>query len=129
MRTGTYHATYIVRTVEEAVALVRGMQEGVISSFGEGDEQWEGIDLADPGAVITIHTFPPKGRHKLRHGDVYVEVRVPVAEVPKNYWLSPFLASDVEDTVIRTFTPKGVDTHGDPCNWGIKFLQPQRLNK
>jgi hypothetical protein len=129
VRRGTYHATYIVKTVEDAVALVTGMQMGVVSSFGEGDDQWEGIDMCDAGATVSILTLPPKRGSNMRHGDVFIEVRVPVEEVPEDYWLSPFTAGDLDSPGVKTFDQKGNNTHGEPCDWGMTFLQPQRRVK
>ena len=120
-RKGLYHASYIVDTLEDATALLTDMAETVASSFGEGDDQWEGIDLADPGAIVTMLTEPPKRGTSNRYSCVRIEVRIPVEEVPADYWLSPYVSDGP-----TTFRPDGTTTGGEPFAWGMKFLQPQR---
>jgi len=115
MRKGTYHASYFVATIEHAAEFVRQMADGVVSSFGQDDDQWEGIDMADPGAVVTITTVPTKDS-RMRYDRVRIDITVPVAEVPRGYWLSPFIPE-----VISTTDRARKDTHGEPFTWGMKF--------
>lgn len=110
MRRGVYTATYIVATVEDAVSLVSQMEQYVLSSFGEGDDQWEGLYFTDPGVVVAIDVGPLKSK-------VAVHVTCPVECVPKDYWLSPYCAENVE-----TFAQDGVtSTRGEAAAWGMKF--------
>jgi hypothetical protein len=118
-RSGTYHASYIVDTVEDAVALICGMSETVASSFGEGDDQWEGIDLNDPGALVTMLVEHPKRGTRKRYSRVRIEIRIPVEVVPEDYWLSPYVHEQ------GTQELSGANAHGEPFSWGIKFPQPQ----
>jgi len=105
---GIYHATYYVLNVEAAVALLDEMREGTISSFGEGDDQWEGIDFSDPGASAWVVSGGGPGAL------TKVEIRVPVEVVPADYWLSPYQSDSV-----TTFRVDGSTTGGEACKWGM----------
>lgn len=122
-RKGTYHASYIVDTLEDATKLITEMAETVASSLGEGDDQWEGIDLADAGAIVTMLTEPPKRGTTNRYSRVRIEVRIPVEVVPDDYWLSPYVHDG------HTSELSGANAHGEPFAWGMKFLQPQRKRR
>jgi hypothetical protein len=123
-RSGTYHASYIVHTLEDATAIIGDMANTVASSFGEGDDQWEGIDLADAGAIVTMLTEPPDKGTGYRYKWIRIEVRIPVEVVPDDYWLSPYISEGP-----TTYRPDGTMTGGEPYSWGMKFLQPQRKRR
>lgn len=101
-----YHAKYVVTSIEDAAKLIQQMDEGAVSSFGDGDEQWEGIYMSDPGAEVTIRNFA-KDRWA-------VEVTVPISVVPKNYWFSPHLAEG-----IMTLSKLGRDNRSEAHTWGL----------
>jgi hypothetical protein len=111
-RKGTYHASYLVQKVEDAITLLAAMEDAFASSFGDGDDQWEGLYLTDPGTIVTII----KDLMWVR-----VEVRIPVMVVPKNYWLSPYPSEGP-----TTFALDGSTTGGEPYDWGMTFRQGGR---
>jgi hypothetical protein len=84
------------------------MHEGTASSFGDGEEQWEGIDLTDPGARMSMRLD--------MGGRVRVEVTIPVDVVPPGYWLSPFAVEG-----IMTWDLGGFNMHGEAMWWGMLF--------
>jgi hypothetical protein len=106
-RKGIYHARYIVASWGAAIRIIAGMNDSVASSFGEGDDQWAGIDLVDHGAKVTL-----SGLYKR----VAVDIEIPVDVVPDDYWLSPYCAEDVQ-----TFTQLGTDARGEASSWGMRF--------
>lgn len=114
LRKGWYHATYYVRTWDQATWLVKQMYDEVASSFGEDDDQWSGLDLIDPGAQVTI-------REPNQSGHVRVDVLIPVAAVPRGYWLSPHCGVNVE-----TFDKAGNYLHGEAAWWGMRFTSPRK---
>lgn len=117
-RPGLYRALYLFAQVEDAVTFVSQVRDGVVASFGQGDDQWEGLDLTDAGSTCTIHTRIPDHGSKLRHGRVSVEFRIPIDEVPVGYWFSPAV-----DDNLMTIHENGESSHGEPVRWG---LLPQR---
>lgn len=112
-RTGTYRALYLFAVAADAYAFAKQLQEGVVASFGEGDDQWEGLDVCDAGATITVHTREERDP-TLRHGLISVEARIPIAYVPTDYWFSP-----TTDDNLMTVDEQGKSTHGEPVKWGL----------
>ena len=107
-RKGIYHARYIVPSWSAALRIIAGMNDSVASSFGEGGDQWAGIDLTDH--LAAVHVL------KLSDKRVAVDVEIPVDVVPDEYWLSPYCADDVQ-----TFTTLGGDARGEAAEWGMRF--------
>jgi hypothetical protein len=109
-RKGVYHARYIVATWDDAARIITGMEQSVASSFGEGDDQWSGIDLTDHNAKVTLTKLSP--------GRVAVDVEIPVDVVPDDYWLSPYCTDEVN---VQTFTTHGGNGRCEAAEWGMRF--------
>ncbi len=112
MRNGVYHAEYIVGDWGDAAALVKQLCDGYVSSFGSGNDQWEGLYMDDPGAVISLTSIK---------WAVLVSVAVPVKQVPRDYWLSPYTA----DTVL-TYDKDGKDNRSEAYAWGMRFPRKEK---
>ncbi len=112
MRKGVYHAEYLVADWDDAVSLTKQLYAGFLSSFGDDDEQWEGLYVEDPGAAISL------GNHKW---GVLVSVTVPVEQVPRRFWLSPY----VSDSVL-TYKENGKDARGEAYDWGMRFPRKEK---
>jgi hypothetical protein len=117
-RIAVYRSLYLFLFHGDAVKFVSALADGVVSSFGCDDDQWEGLDATDPGATITLHTRTADHGSKARHGLVSVECRVPIEHLPAGYWFSPAI-----DENLMTVDEAGNSTHGEPVRWG---LLPQR---
>ena len=106
-KSGRYVAKYLVADSESAGALVAQMMSNYASSFGSGEDQWEGLYPSDPGFMV-MAARTPKGMYQ-------VTVIVPVSKVPRDYWLSPWCAEDG----VETFAKDRQTEHGDPYEWGM----------
>jgi hypothetical protein len=112
---GLYYAFYIIRSVDEKRARTE-LKEGALSGFGEGDDQWEGLYVEDPGASIRFEKYS-----KFRTNDALmtdlslVIVQCPVSFVPRNYWISP------ADLPCPTYgNDLQTDLRGEPYDYGMK---------
>lgn len=80
----------------------------VATSFGVGDDQYQGYDF-DEGTITYT---------KYRVGDkelCLVTWQAEAQELDKDYWLSPYCFEDV-----KTFDLNGKDNKGEEINFGVR---------
>ena len=104
---GTYRSRYITQNIEDAQKLMDSAIAGVIAGFGEGDDQWAGLDIYDIGASASIK--------RLDAEQWLIEFIVPIDHLPKNFWFSPM----VPEEDIPTFNLKGEALRGEAYQWGL----------
>lgn len=105
----SYWVMWLVESQADAFKAISQLIENgdVVSSFGRGEEQYEGFDAEGGSWTISDN----------ENGKVGVIWSSVPQEVTKDYWMSPTLFENVQ-----TFDDMGNDAKGEAMEWGCKTL-------